>query len=666
MGDADSERRAADGSDDASTRRSRLVARPLVALLAGGTICLIGLVVGARLLASSLAVEVVLVPAVGLLALAIGLGWIDGQFGGAVDGTTPPRVERPAVDVPGTDVDAALRTEHATRASYAERMAVKRRLRRLAVAGLTSTGLTETQAQRRLDEATWTDDDPPASFFAFDADGPGWLSTQYRRLKRRIRGVLGRQSRFGRGARHTIDATAHRLGVTERSWGDPTSPADLDARAVDQPGRITDLTERQVATNRFRIVAGLVLAAVGLGVLLWQPTLVLAGAVGTSLLAHRYAGGVPEPKLQIERTVEADDPDHGDAIPVTVTVENVGDETVYDLRLFDGVPPALSVAEGSPRQYTGLQPGASTTISYDLLVESGRHDFDPVGVVARSASGAVERTITVDADGDTTVTCQPRPTPDIGTPIRSQTRRDIGSVVTTTGGAGIEFHSVREYRSGDPLRRIDWHRLARDGELATLQFAVERSTTVVLVIDTRREAFVSHDRDGPTAVDRSIDAAASTVYELAAGNDKVGLATIGPHNCWIPPRSGRDQWPITADALASQAAFDYPDPDDRFLSLSTLHWLRTRLPANAQVVFFSPMTDDMALRLARRLQACGYPPAVVSPQATDTATPGRLVAHLERRLRLSRLRSAGLTTVDWRSDEPIEAAFERLQGRESR
>lgn len=650
-------------ADEATTSESRLTTRPILALLTGAAVCLLGLVVGAVALSgSSPTLEVFVVPAIGVVAVLFGLGWSVDQFDGAGEGADLPAVERIETVVPGVDVDETLAAERTARAPYRERTAVRKRLRRVVLAALRNTGHDPERAEEVLAAETWTEDPHAASFFNISGGSDSRLAQFRRRVQIRIRRLFGRDSRFGRDARHTIDAIAALLGVGDREWTDPDDPDAVPEIATGER-RTRDLQRGVVATNRVRLVGGLVLLAVGLGVTLQRPPLLLAGAVGTGVLAHRYAGGVPDPDLQVTRAVDAEDPDPGETVTVTVTVENTGETTLFDLRVVDGVPPTLEVVDGSPRRYTGLRPGASATISYDVAVESGQHAFDPLGVLARNASGAVERTLIVDVDGETTLTCETPPTPDVERPVSATVDRTVGSVVTDTGGSGIEFHSVREYRLGDPLRRIDWRRLAKGGDLATRQFSVERSTTVVLVVDTRTEAFVAPGPDAPTAVDRSVAAAASIVRELLYSNDRVGLATLGPQRCWIDPRGGASQWPLLRQALSTHEAFVYPTGDERFLRLSTLHWLETRVPDGAQLVFFSPLTDDGGLQIARRLQARGYPLSVVSPRATGTESPGRLVAHLERQQRLSRLRQCGLWAADWRGDEPLGAAFDRTERR---
>ena len=54
---------------------------------------------------------------------------------------------------------------------------------------------------------------------------------------------------------------------------------------------------------------------------------------------------------------------------------------------------------------------------------------------------------------------------------------------------------------------------------------------------------------------------------------------------------------------------------------------------------------------------------VVSPDPTAERTAGETLARLQRRLRCSRLREAGLRVVDWPPGEPLGAAVETARAR---
>ncbi|MFQ3294834.1 MAG: hypothetical protein ACI8VE_001915, partial [Natrialbaceae archaeon] len=205
-------------------------------------------------------------------------------------------------------------------------------------------------------------------------------------------------------------------------------------------------TERD--TYRWIGITALAFGALTVGV--WTstpgPLLVVAVAIGYAAVAR--ADTPPEVTLEAEHDLSELDPSPGEEVDVELTLRNVGADTLPDLRIVDGVPAALSVVDGTPRQATALRPGGSITLEYTIEAQRGRHEFDPVLAIGRDWIGAYEREVNVSTD--VTIECvapleEPSPMP-----LRGQTAQQVGTVTTDTGGSGVEFHTVREYRPGDP------------------------------------------------------------------------------------------------------------------------------------------------------------------------------------------------------------------------
>jgi uncharacterized repeat protein (TIGR01451 family) len=398
------------------------------------------------------------------------------------------------------------------------------------------------------------------------------------------------------------------------------------------------------------VAAGLALA--GVGVLTGQAGLLLTAIVPVVLAAHARAATFPIADLAVEREVSTTTPDRDESVVVTVTVANEGDSTAPDLRFIDGVPAALTVDDGTPRHATALRPGESTSFSYTVTAERGRHAFDPLSVVAHDASAGAARHSEVAVA--TELECVP-PIPAAATlPLRPSAAGISGETVTPEGGAGIAFHTIREYRRGDPLNRIDWSRAARTGDLSTVQFQRERSATVVVLLDARTEGYVASDEHDRTVLERSIEAAGAVYEGRRLVGDRVGIAALSPTDCWLAPGTGSGHRARVRNLLATHDAL-YPLPgDDPFFGVIALSRLRRRLPASAQVVFCSPLVDDYAMRAARRLDASGNRVTVVSPDPTVGTTTGQRLARVERSLRCSALRESGIPVVDW-GEESFQA-----------
>jgi len=405
-------------------------------------------------------------------------------------------------------------------------------------------------------------------------------------------------------------------------------------------------------THRWRGAVALSLFALAAGATTRVPGVLVLGVFGVAVAGYARLFTAPQPQLSVERSLSEDDPEPGDRVDVTLTVTNEG-SLLPDLRVVDGVPETLPVVAGSPRLATALRAGKSATVTYTVEATRGDHEFGSVDVVARDAAGSQETRTSLAVEG--ALACVPDLPRLESFPLREQTVQRVGRVPTSTGGSGVEFHATREYRSGDPLSRVDWKRLARDGDLATIQFREERAATAVVVVDTRDAAHVA-DEDGTNAVEYGVEAAGGVASALLDSGDQVGVASFGPHWAWLAPGLGREHRARLEELLARDRGFSVGSPDRRFLGGLVFRRLRKHLPDDAQVVFCSPLVDEDAATYVRRLEASGHPVTVVSPDVTGAETLGQQFSRLERAVRIRSLRTAGVRVIDWRADDSLALA----------
>ncbi len=590
-----------------------------------------------------------LVIGTGGLALLAGLRLAFRRKGTEVEGaeTGDPEVRRP-VPTPGDDLRRWLvHVDAFGRSSMRTRRRIRERLRSAAVSVLRRRERSSLPtARERVASGEWTDD-PHAAVFVGDAsvDEPPALAD--------LSVSLSLRSRFGHRARRTMASV---LDLADATAGDGDRPDGADdlapGPATASPGTTVDRE-----TERWAGVGALALLAGAIGMALTLPSVLLLSVVGVTYAAYARQASPPTVELTVERDLSDPEPNPDDEVEVTVTVRNDGAETLPDLRLIDGVPPGLTVESGSPRLGTALRPGRRATFSYTVVARRGDHEFGPLQVIARDASGAAEREVAVEAPG--TLSCVP-PLEATGTvPLSGTATRYAGRVATDSGGEGVEFHATREYRPGDPPNRIDWNRHARTRELATLLFREERAATVVLLVDVRKQAYRAPGPDSANAVERSVVAAGRAFESLLAGGDRVGIASFGPRDCWLAPGAGNSHRERARRLLATHEAFSVVPPETEFLPSARLADVRRRAPVDAQFVLLSPVTDDYVGTVARRLQAHGHPVTVLSPDVTADGDPARRLARVERGLRLNALREHDVRVVDWAADEDLSVALQR-------
>lgn len=401
-------------------------------------------------------------------------------------------------------------------------------------------------------------------------------------------------------------------------------------------------------------------AAAAFGIVIGNPTALLLGTVGVAYSAYAREKTAPVPEIEVERGLSEVDVRPGDEIQVDVELTNVGQTVLPDLRVVDGVPDQLQVVDGSARLGTALRPGESAAFSYIVEADRGEHVWRPTTVAARNWSGTAEREAEFTEETGFTCVRDLRPMEEF--PLRQQTIEHAGDVTTSTGGSGLEFHTVREYRHGDPMKRIDWNRKAKTGDFQTVEYREERAATVALVVDTREAAYVD-DADGFSAVEHAVHAAGRTAMTLMDNGMQVGVASFGPEWTWLPPGMGRDQEARLREMISVGSGLGPEPSSGSFKPEETIKRLRRYLPGDSQVVFFSPATDDYLMTAVRRFEAYGHVATLVTPDVTDPSTPGGQLAQLERDRRLRQVRRTGIPVIEWDPDEKLEFAIDRAQRR---
>lgn len=142
--------------------------------------------------------------------------------------------------------------------------------------------------------------------------------------------------------------------------------------------------------------------------------------------------------------------------------------------------------------------------------------------------------------------------PDLGLPAE----RPFGDV---RGGERIfedplRIAGLREYRPGDPLRRIDWKATARSGDLRCRVYepSATRQLYLLLNVDTLEHAWEGYLSE---ELERLVSTAASVATWAAGARYAVGLIANGAYPdadrpIRLPPSRARDQLVLVLEALA--------------------------------------------------------------------------------------------------------------------
>jgi uncharacterized protein (DUF58 family) len=430
-------------------------------------------------------------------------------------------------------------------------------------------------------------------------------------------------------------------------------------------------------TDRY-VALGAVLFLAATGLLFAEPTLLAAAAVPLAFVVYGAVSSLSRsPTVRVERSLTPEDPPPGSRVTVTLTVENPGESLLPDVRVVDDVPNELAVVEGSPRAACSLRGGESTTVEYAVVAKRGEYGFEDPTARLRSLSAERQATANVPAEGVTTLDCTGR-APQSPLPEAAQFR--AGTLPTDRGGSGIEFHSVREYRHGDPLRRIDWRRYAKTGELGTVEFREERAVRIALLVDTRPVGRVIREPGYPTGVELSAyavrrlhDSLTDAGHEVSVGAVGVdgggpGLGPVTDGLAWATPDDATADPVAVLDAAMRAGDAEGGGRARRRSPVATdgagyrgrpsrAEAIVSRLRPNAHVVLATPLMDDWPLELARTLAVRGHEFTVVSPDLTGASTPGGTLVAAERSLRVRDVETAGGGVVDWDVDRPLGVAL---------
>lgn len=168
-------------------------------------------------------------------------------------------------------------------------------------------------------------------------------------------------------------------------------------------------------------------------------------------------------------------------------------------------------------------------------------------------------------------------------------------------GRGSEFDRLREYRREDEFRNIDWKATARQQELISREYVVERNQNLLLVLDSGRS--MCNDFEGVTHFDRALNAALLLSYVALRQGDTVGLMAGGERmERWVPPVRGRGGVErLIGQVYDLEPSYGATDYERLFQEL------RKRYRKRSLVVFMTHSLDEVHLRTVtdalRRLRA---------------------------------------------------------------
>lgn len=193
----------------------------------------------------------------------------------------------------------------------------------------------------------------------------------------------------------------------------------------------------------------------------------------------------------------------------------------------------------------------------------------------------------------------------------------------------VRIAGLREYRPGDPLKRIDWKATARLGELQSRVYEPSSTEQIYLMvnIDTMEHAWEGYLKD---ELERIVSTAASIAVWAAGAKYSVGLLANGAfpdadRPIRLPPSRSREQMTRILDALAVIQPLTLGD------LAGTIQRETGKLPAGSTIVVVASLVPVALAGAISRLAAEGHRVFVVATseraaRAVPSGIPTRSVA----------------------------------------
>ncbi|HEY4333277.1 MAG TPA: DUF58 domain-containing protein [Ilumatobacteraceae bacterium] len=333
-----------------------------------------------------------------------------------------------------------------------------------------------------------------------------------------------------------------------------------------------------------------------------------------------------------------------------------GDATTWSARLegVDGMDCVVAVIPSVAWVAAWPESGASTAVAVDgvavvsAIVRSlrwGRRAIGPVTLVANDAWGSFRW---VSKAPQHELTSLPLPAVFGSTGALQRANGLVGVNRSVRAGEGSEFAGIREFRSGDRMRRINWPRSLRAGTLHVTSTWTDQDNLVLLEVDATDDIGFSGGVDGQaSSLDRTVRATAAIAEHYLHRGDRVSMGVFGSSPArLVPPATGSAHLRRILDNLASIR----PGTDPR--GLSARH--QQSLPADTLAIMLSPLVSHAALERVVTLARHGFNVVVVETlpgEVVEGDDPIDALAWrirlLERRREMGMVQEMGIPVVTW-------------------
>ncbi|ACJ17174.1 conserved hypothetical membrane protein [Thermococcus onnurineus NA1] len=354
----------------------------------------------------------------------------------------------------------------------------------------------------------------------------------------------------------------------------------------------------------------------------------------------------PSLNVEIERIIPHNRFLEGTEVEIQLRIKSR--ERIPSLKLVENIPEGLELVEGSKEYVISLKKGEERILRYRVRVKRGIHEFNWVGLSYRDPFGffKVDKKIELYTEivGVPIIEDVPTPYSTRGTKIT------VGPLPSPRVGEGVEFHAIREYQPGDPLKIINWKATARTGRIMANEYESERKVDVVFIVDS--------SYTGELVFDYLVRAAASLMLDALNNGTSFGLLLAEEVPLWVRIDYGKRHFFKCVDFLSTAK----PDKNN-LIAYQVEHLIKSRFPARAQLLYFSPLLAEESREALKTMARYGYNVVVISPNPYTALEPksreeelALKLLSLQRKAMLRKMAAYGII-IDWDVRKPLKSAI---------
>ncbi len=341
----------------------------------------------------------------------------------------------------------------------------------------------------------------------------------------------------------------------------------------------------------------------------------------------------------------------GDDLNVSIKVQALTNTPLVEL--LDPLPHGAQLKRGNNDIVTSLRKGEEKVFNYSFSVPA-RSRFTLGGMIIRihNSSGLIYREMKHKDIKDFAV--YPK-APSFREDIRPfHTQVNVGNYVSRVMGEGIEFGDLRQYIPGDSIKKINWKASARTGLLHVNEYARERNSDIVLMVDS----FRNFGPAGNSYLDLAARTAGALAFRFLSGKNRVGFIEFGGRFIWLLPGLGTRQWYRILEDLTDM------EVKERYATQDITAVPPRILPPQALVIAITPFLDSRFKEAVLDLFNRGFDTVTLSLSPSELIR--RIVAdnpvnraamdiwEMEKENELMSLRKIGLPILRWDPEEPLD------------